>query len=363
MYELKKLPAYPKALSRILLCCLALAAWGCMEYGPLPEEEFSYPVTPGAEAEGVFIVCEGNFMYGNASLSFYLPSTGELQNEVFARANGMRLGDVAQSAVMHDGILWIVVNNSGILFGIDPATFRIKRVIRGIGSPRHVCFHGGKAYVTSLYEPRIAVVDVATAAAAGYIETPGHTSTEQMAVWGDTLYVTCWSYDDTLLAADMVSGTVTEEIKLRSQPRWLVPDGSGRLWVLTDGGYGEDDAPAPAALYRLDAATGAVEREFVFRMGDRPAGLCIGPDGRTLYFLNEHVWRMDTDADALPEEPFIRAQGTIYYSVGADPHNGDVYIGDAIDYQQQGVVYRFSAEGKGLDTLRVGIIPTGFCFR
>ena len=52
-----------------------------------------------------------------------------------------------------------------------------------------------------------------------------------------------------------------------------------------------------------------------------------------------------------------------YYALGVDPRRGDIYVGDAIDYQQQGVVYRFSADGRGLDTLRVGIIPTDFCFR
>ena len=76
----------------------------------------------------------------------------------------MKLGDVAQSMTIHDGTAYIVVNNSGIVFGIDPETFRIERVIRGIGSPRYICFNDSVAYVTSLYEPRIAVVDVATAA-------------------------------------------------------------------------------------------------------------------------------------------------------------------------------------------------------
>ena len=78
------------------------------------------------------------------------PSSGELQNEVFARANGMKLGDVAQSMTIHDGTAYIVVNNSGIVFGIDPETFRIERVIRGIRSPRYICFNDSVAYVTSV---------------------------------------------------------------------------------------------------------------------------------------------------------------------------------------------------------------------
>ena len=140
---LKRISGYIlKTAVRALLCGAVFSVGGCMKYGPVPEEHFSYPMPPGEEPEGVFIVCEGNFMYGNASLSFYLPSSGELQNEVFARANGMKLGDVAQSMTIHDGTAYIVVNNSGIVFGIDPETFRIERVIRGIGSPRYICFNG-----------------------------------------------------------------------------------------------------------------------------------------------------------------------------------------------------------------------------
>ena len=146
---LKRISGYIlKTAVRALLCGAVFSVGGCMKYGPVPEEHFSYPMPPGEEPEGVFIVCEGNFMYGNASLSFYLPSSGELQNEVFARANGMKLGDVAQSMTIHDGTAYIVVNNSGIVFGIDPETFRIERVIRGIGSPRYICFNDSVAYVT-----------------------------------------------------------------------------------------------------------------------------------------------------------------------------------------------------------------------
>lgn len=47
-----------------------------------------------------------------ASLSYYNPEMKHVENEVFARANGMKLGDVAQSMVIHKGVGWIVVNNS-----------------------------------------------------------------------------------------------------------------------------------------------------------------------------------------------------------------------------------------------------------
>jgi len=62
---------------------------------------------------GVVILNEGNFNYGNASLSFYNISSGKTENDVYYRQNGVPLGDVAHSANFHDGLLYTVINNSG----------------------------------------------------------------------------------------------------------------------------------------------------------------------------------------------------------------------------------------------------------
>ena len=69
------------------------------------------------------------------------------------------------------------------------------------------------------------------------------------------------------------------------------------------------------------------------------------------------------EAGNIPSEPFLQSRGTIYYGLSIDPLNGDVYIADAIDYQQQGMVLRYSSSGDELDRFYVGIIPGAFCWR
>ena len=88
-------------LTAVLAMTLAVLP-SCMKYGPSEEEEFN--VDPSGE--GLFIINEGNYMYGNASLSYYDPVTKHVENEVFVRSNGFKLGDVAQSMTMADGIGW-----------------------------------------------------------------------------------------------------------------------------------------------------------------------------------------------------------------------------------------------------------------
>lgn len=87
---------------------------------------------------GLFICNEGNFQYGNASLSFYDPAANQVSNEVFFRANGMKLGDVAQSMAIYGDRGWIVVNNSHVVFAIDVDTFREVGRIENLPSPRYI---------------------------------------------------------------------------------------------------------------------------------------------------------------------------------------------------------------------------------
>ena len=265
-----------------------------MDYGPLDEEAFA------TSGRGVFITCEGNFTWDNASLSYYDPATRQLENEVFIRANGMKLGDVAQSMSLHDGRAYVVVNNSGAVYEIDPATFRLKGIIEGVVSPRYLLFPNDTTlYVTDLYDPRITVVDSRTNRIRGHIQTNGHKSTEQMVQWGDEVFVNCRSYDNKLLVIDTRTERLVDSISVGRQPSSLVIDRSGRLWTLTDG------LNEPAILYRIDAATRRIERTFDFPAGDHPARLARNGRRAPLYLKNGRLWRLRLDADRLPDPPLL----------------------------------------------------------
>ncbi len=330
------------------MCC------ACMDYGPLDEEPFERP------QRGVFITAEGNFGWDNASLSFYDPAAKTVENEVFIRANAMKLGDVAQSMTIHKGKGYVVVNNSGVVYQIDPDTFYVTGFITGVVSPRHIHFpNDTTAYITDLYDPHITVLDSRNNRIRGRISTNGHKSTEQMVQWGNEVFVNCWSYDDKILVIDAAKGELVDSIQVGPQPSSLALDRNGKLWTITDG----RTEGIPAALYRIDAATRRIERTFAFAQGDHPSSVSINGTRDTIYFINRDVWRMRVDADALPTTPFLPYSKTTYYEVAVDPFTSEVYVADAIDYVQHGVIYRFSARGAALDTLRVGITPGSFCFK
>lgn len=336
---------------------------GCMKWDYGVTEDFQ------AAGSGLFITSEGNFQYGNASLSYYDPEAKKVENEVFYRANAMKLGDVAQSMTIRNGVGWVVVNNSHVIFAIDTDSFKEVGRITGFTSPRYIHFLSDeKAYVTQLWDPRIYIVDPKLYRITGYIECPGMDfesgSTEQMVQQGKYIYVNCWSYQNRILKIDTETDKVVAELEVGIQPTSLAMDCNGKLWTITDGGY--EDSPygyeAPS-LYRIDPETFTVEKQFRFKLGDWPSEVQINGTGDRLYWINNDVWSMAVDADRVPVRPFLEYKDTIYYGLTIDPVRGDVYVADAIDYQQQGIIYRYTAEGEWVDQFYAGITPGAFCWK
>ena len=348
-----------------LVFLLTVALSGCMEWDYLYTEEFN---EPGA---GLFCLNEGNFQYGNATLSYYNPATGKVENEIFARANGMKLGDVCQSMIIRKGIGWVVVNNSHVVFAINPSTFKEVGRITGLTSPRYMHFISDeKAYITQIWDNRIFIVNPKRYKITGYIKVPGMTmesgSTEQMVQVGDYLYVNCWSYQNRILKIDTRTDTIVAELEVGIQPTSLALDCNGKLWTVTDGGYeGSPYGHEAPSLYRININDGKfeIEKQFKFKFGDWPSEVQINGTGDKIYWLNDDVWEMDVTADYLPAEPFLPYKDTLYYGLTIDPDSGDVYVADAIDYVQQGMIYRYSKDRELLDSFYVGIIPGAFCWK
>lgn len=346
---------------------------GCMKYGPIDEEEFDVGADLGngdvVSGKGLFITNEGNFMYGNASLSYYNPETREVLNEVFAKANSMKLGDVAQSMVIRNGIGWIVVNNSGVIFAIDIHTFKVVGHITGFTSPRYIHFLSDeKAYVTQIWDHRIFIINPKEFKITGYIDCPDMTdesaSTEQMVQYGDYVFTNCWSYQNRILVIDTRTDQVCDQIVVGIQPTSLVMDKYNKLWTVTDGGYeGSPYGHEAPRLYCIDAETRKVEKQFTFKFGDWPSEVQLNGTRDTLYFINKDIWRVPVTAERFPVKPFIKSKNTLYYGLTVNPVNSEIYIADAIDYVQPGVILRYSSEGIQLDEFKVGIIPGAFCWR
>ena len=111
---------------------LFLTLSSCVKDQPTEEEE-SALITSG---NGVYIINEGNFQFGNASVSYYDVDTKTLKEDIYKTANSIALGDVAQSMAVLNNKAYIVVNNSSKIEVVNAQTFVSVATIAGLPSPR-----------------------------------------------------------------------------------------------------------------------------------------------------------------------------------------------------------------------------------
>lgn len=351
-----------------IILTLFTALIGCSKDDDNPENLPDVIIPDGKSENVLFILNEGNFQYSNASLSVYYPDTNEVINEAFIKANGMKLGDVAQSMTIYGDKGWIVVNNSNVVFAVDVKTLKEKGRIENLTFPRYIYFvDDDKAYVTQLWDNRIAIVNPKTYQITGHIEVPdmkaGSGSTEQMVGYGDYVFCNCWSYQNRIIKIDTRTDKVVDSLEVGIQPNSLVLDCNDKLWTVTDGGYeGSPYGYEPPSLVKIDAATFTIEKKFEFALGDACSEIQLNGDKSKIYWINDDIWAMDVNAQAPPAEPFIKSNGTRYYGLTIAPKSGDVYIADAIDYQQNGTIYRYTRQGVLLHSFQVGISPAAFCW-
>src|SRR5512142_3246030 len=86
----------------------------------------------GKFSKGIFVVNEGNFTHGNASISFYDRDSMKVTNDLFSKVNSRPLGDVSQSMAEHNGKYYIVVNNSSKVEIVDKNDFTSTGTITGL---------------------------------------------------------------------------------------------------------------------------------------------------------------------------------------------------------------------------------------
>jgi gluconolactonase len=114
-----------------------------------------------------------------------------------------------------------------------------------------------------------------------------------------------------IVRTDLKTGEVTVlteryEGKRYNSPNDVCVDPSGRIWF-TDPRYGADRTDLEMdveAVYRIDGA-GRVKRVLTQKEIDRPNGIAVAPDDKTLYVIDSHpkeggnrkVWAFDLAAD------------------------------------------------------------------
>lgn len=328
-------------------------------------EEENNPVPSIRQAEGFFIINEGTFNFGNASVSYYHYETGEVTHGLFKNANGHTAGDVLQQVFVVEDKGYLVLNNSGYVEVVNMETFESEGLIQPFESPRHFLpVSEGKAYVSDLYSNSVQVVNLVEGTVTGSILMPFWT--EQMEKVNSYVFVTSpWDIrlepHDQIYVIDAENDILTDSIQVGYDPVAIARDGNNKLWIYC---RGAESLAEPAGLFCVNPQTFEVERSLLFQDYDTgfAARLAFNSAADTLYYLKNDVYAFALNGTNLPASPVIQASGSIFYALAVDPVTGNILVGDAVDYAQKGKVYIYGRQGNLLETTEAGVIPAQFVF-
>ncbi len=318
----------------------------------------------------IFVGNEGNFTYGNSSLTYINEVSDSVLNTVFMKKNGFPLGDILESLTLWDNKIFAVVNNSGKIYVLDPQNAKYSGSITELTSPRYILVtDSSKAFISDLYANYITIINPTTLKRTGQIKTG--CPTETMQKYDDFVFVTNWNNGNKLLKIDIKNNTVIDSVILTKQPNSLQIDKYGRLWVLSDGGMNPDTSlDEMPALTCIDPSNDQILKILHFdNIKSSPVHLCINETKDTLYYINSSwneniensgIYKFCVNDSVLPQKIFITEGNRQFYGLAVK--NGKIYVTDAKDFVQPGELLIYSQKGNLIKKYNTGINPSSLLF-
>jgi len=326
----------------IIFCLLAFVWNGCK-----PDEEVLPDTFTGAK---VLIANEGNFGWGEGTLSVYYEGSETIDNEVYKAKNKESLGNVFHSITSLKGYYFLVINNSGKIVITDSSFNKVKE-ITGLTSPRNIYqVTDDKAYITDLYANAIHVMNIKTLEITGAIPCNGHS--EEGVISQGKFWFTAPETSN-IYAVDISRDEIVDSTQVGVMPESIVLDKDLGIWVMCRGrGVGK--------LVALDPS-GSIDMSFSYEVTGVPTNLVYDDLLDVFYYLNTDICILDRSVSSDPSI-WKSAENKVFYSLNINPSNNDVYVSDVKDFVSRSTIYRYSREGALLDDFSAGIIAGDFFF-
>jgi DNA-binding beta-propeller fold protein YncE len=319
----------------------------------------SAPQTHAQTLERVYVLNQGAFMQGNASITAYDPATGEVQQNVFQQANERPIGDIAQHSALMNGKLYVLISNSNKLEIVNPETFVAETTIFvddfGGSSPTWIQqVSETKAYISNLTGTTVSILDLESDEITGSIEVGPNP--EGIAVTNGKAYIALTEFGEgqEIAIVDITGDSLIETLQVHDNPRFPFVAEDGLVWVLSTGNYGFGDLPESFGQLRaVDPETDTVVETI--ELGGKPGQVQYDAAADQVYVLNGGIQQVDLGSGEVTEEFFSE---TAYFSLGL--WQGDesaFYAGFAPDFSSAGRVDILNAEGDVMDEFTTGTGP------
>ncbi len=308
---------------------------------------------------GIYILCEGAFGAGNASLWRLSSDLDSTTAKVYQQLTEQPLGDTGQSLTVAGDRLYIVMNGSGTIEVLDlsgEAVAFVGSVDLPGASPRELAVLGATGYVTAWGIPGVLIIDLATLAVTDTIHLAA--LPEDILAHNNYLYVAMplgidYSSRDQVVKIDPGTRAVVDSFVVGSGPQQLLVR-DGQLWVSRQ--WYDESFTAYRGIATVNLGTGAVtSREW-----GPGAGSDLFLAGTTLYAaVTDGVVPVAADL-SLDASGLVAASLSTIYAAGSDGTN--IFIASYADFSTPGEVVVYQPDGTALATVTVGIGPGSFGF-
>lgn len=361
VFEMKRF-----VFSLVLSAVVAFMAASCSD-GSYIEDNGGNSQEMSENVQGLFVLNSGNMGNNDAALAYYDLKNKQVSANVFANANGKKLGDTGNSMIVYGSKMYIAVSGSSVIFVTDLKGNCLKEItVPGESanlSPRQFAKVDGKVYV-SFMEGYVGAIDTASFVVKTVKVGP---MPEGLAYANKKVYVANtdgynWPYGKSVSVIDAATFAVVKTLEVSNNPQTLHVASENIVYLVCWGDYGE----IPAKLQRINTST-----DEVYTIdGIEPTNMALGKDG-VAYILSceyDENWNQtisyhtfDAVKGRLVGE-FISADDVPNgYSIFADEVTGNVYIG-ASDYISNGDVYVVSPDGQVLEKFDTGALnPISIC--
>jgi|GEM_PF-2406584 len=324
----------------------------------------------------VYVVNEGNFGQGNASITAYNLSdgTGTTTTNAFYKKNGLLLGDVAQSSTIINDKIYVLVYGNSRIFVADRNTLALDKTIsydagKEKGPRQMVAVGSNKAYVTNLDSKNISIIDLTTNGLTGSIKLTS--GPEGIAVSNGKAYAALndLGEGDSLAVIDTQKDKVIKKIKVGDNPVDVAADNQGRVWVVCVGNYGYDsqgnydpNLVTYGKIVVINSSDDTITKTI--DVGGHPGDIALLPSLNRAYYNNGGIVSIDMKNLTALSDTLVKGS---YYAmdVARDDQKPQLFVADAADYISSGTVINYDLTTtlpQKVTSFSAGIIPGAFGF-
>lgn len=332
-------------MKNLLIISLSILFFACQkQITPVYEESN----TEHKDFSGIYFINEGNFGFGNGSISKYDPEQREVHHHIFQSQNNIPLGDVPQSINIYKDKFYIPVNSSGSIVICDTNNLDHIYTIEETGSPRFIePFKDSLALITDLYSNSIHLYNIITYQKIEDFKIPSWTET--MVRFENKIFISAPNAQY-LYIFDIENLVISDSILLDYGIKGIIQDKNQKLWTLHASNYKHESTNK---LYKINPWLLDIDTTIILSDSLRYNHLTYAQNQHSIYLNHAgQIEKYNIEEDKILETNFYSPN---IYSFSFDQNKNELYLSEAHDYVQASTIYRLDTLFHIIDSFNVGV--------